>query len=136
VGDGSEMEWLRNHLQNADFRGIRRGEDLAQDYANMDVFVFPSRTDTFGNVVLEALASGVPAVVTSAGGPKFIVDHGSSGFVGQNDAEFIEYTARLLRDAELRQTMARAARKRACRESWDEVFCRVYEGYRNVLKPD
>jgi glycosyltransferase involved in cell wall biosynthesis len=72
VGDGSELNWRRSRLRNAGFPGIRRGGNLNRDYANMDVFVFPSRTDTFGNVVLEALASGVPAVVTGAGCPKFI----------------------------------------------------------------
>lgn len=134
VGDGSELGWLRNHLQNADFPGIRRGDDLSQDYANMDVFAFPSRTDTFGNVVLEAFASGVPAVVTSAGGPKFIVKDGVSGFVAQTDAEFIERTACLLRDAALRQTMARAAREQARGESWDEVFGKVYDGYLTAIR--
>jgi phosphatidylinositol alpha 1,6-mannosyltransferase len=133
IGDGSEMEWLRSHLQFADFRGIRRGEDLSSDYADMDVFAFPSRTDTFGNVVLEAFASGVPAVVTSAGGPKFTVRHGQSGFVAQSDAEFIEYTARLLRDAALRRNMSCAAREQARGESWDEVFRRIYDGYRRAV---
>lgn len=69
----------------------------------MDVFVFPSRTDTFGNVVLEALASGVPAVVTDAGGPKFIVNAGSSGFIARDAAEFAARTAPLLKDPELRR---------------------------------
>ena len=69
VGDGSDREWLSHNLAAADLPGILRGEALAEAYANMDVFVFPSRTDTFGNVVLEAFASGRPAVVTDAGGP-------------------------------------------------------------------
>lgn len=129
VGDGSELGWLRGQLRNADFRGIRRGEELSEDYANMDVFVFPSRTDTFGNVVLEALASGVPAVVTSAGGPKYIVKDGISGLVAGTDAEFIVHTSRLLRDAALREKMARAAREQAYGEAWDDVFAKVYEGY-------
>jgi glycosyltransferase involved in cell wall biosynthesis len=134
VGDGSELDWLRGHLRNADFQGIRRGEDLSRDYADMDVFAFPSRTDTFGNVVLEAFASGVPAVVTNAGGPKFIVNHGVSGLVAQTDAGFAEHTARLLRDASLRGEMSRAAREQARGESWDEVFGKVYDGYLTALR--
>lgn len=130
VGDGSEVEWLRSHLRRADFRGIRRGEDLSRDYADMDVFAFPSRTDTFGNVILEAFASGVPAVVTNAGGPKFTVKHGQTGFVAQSDGEFIEYTVQLLRHAALRSNMARAAREHACGESWDDVFEGIYDCYR------
>lgn len=129
VGDGSEREWLLQNLTAADLPGIQRGEELARSYADMDLFVFPSRTDTFGNVVLEAFASGVPAVVTDAGGPKFIVKHGVSGFVAASDAEFVERTAELLRDAELRRRMAAAARAQACGESWDAVFDKVYEGY-------
>jgi phosphatidylinositol alpha 1,6-mannosyltransferase len=130
VGDGSERTWLKENLADADFPGILRGEELAEAYANMDVFAFPSRTDTFGNVVLEAFASGTPAVVTDGGGPKFIVRDGISGYVAGSDLQFIECAARLLRDADLRSKMARAAREQASGESWDAVFDKVYEGYR------
>jgi glycosyltransferase involved in cell wall biosynthesis len=129
IGDGSEKDWLTQNLTAADLPGIQRGEDLARSYANMDAFVFPSRTDTFGNVVLEAFASGVPAIVTHSGGPKFIVNHGVTGFVAQSDAEFIEHTAKLLNDAALRRRMAQAAREQAAGESWDSVFDKVYAGY-------
>jgi glycosyltransferase involved in cell wall biosynthesis len=132
IGDGSEKEWLQQNLTAADIPGIQRGEELARSYANMDVFVFPSRTDTFGNVVLEAFASGVPAVVTNAGGPKFIVNPGVTGFVAQSDSEFIEYTAKLLTDPALRKSMADAAREQARGESWDSVFEKVYAGYQCV----
>jgi glycosyltransferase involved in cell wall biosynthesis len=134
VGDGSEREWLSQNLGAADLPGVLKGEDLAQVYANMDVFVFPSRTETFGNVVLESFASGVPAVVTDAGGPKFIVREGISGSVGRNDTEFVDLTLRLLRDEPLRLQMARAAREQACGESWDSVFEKVYDGYRVAIE--
>ena len=62
-----------------------RGEALAAAYANMDLFVFPSHTDTFGNVVLEALASGVPAIVTPDGGPRTIVRDGETGRIVPDD---------------------------------------------------
>jgi glycosyltransferase involved in cell wall biosynthesis len=130
VGEGSEREWLEQNLAAADLPGIQRGEDLARYYANMDVFVFPSRTDTFGNVVLEAFASGVPAVVTDGGGPKFIVNRGVTGFVAHDAAEFIEHTARLMKDSALRRQMAAAAREQASGESWDTVFEKVFEGYK------
>ena len=135
VGDGSERAWLGKHLTAADLPGILRGEPLAEAYANMDVFVFPSRTDTFGNVVLEAFASGIPAIVTNAGGPRFIVRHGVSGLVAQHDADFIAHTALLLRDADLRRRMAAAARDQACQESWDSVFDQVYGGYETARSP-
>lgn len=130
VGDGSEREWLRANLESAELPGILRGDELADAYANMDVFVFPSRTDTFGNVVLEAFASQVPAVVTDAGGPRFIVRDGTSGFVARSESEFIAQTGRLLRDGELRRRMGQAAREQAAGESWDAVFEKVYDGYR------
>ena len=76
VGHGNEEASLRAALTRADFAGVLRGAELAQAYADMDVLVFPSHTDTFGNVVLEALASCVPAIVTCDGGPKFIVREG------------------------------------------------------------
>jgi len=134
VGDGSDREWLAQNLAAADLPGILRGEALAEAYANMDVFVFPSRTDTFGNVVLEAFASGRPAVVTGAGGPRFIVRDGISGFVAHSEAAFIERTMRLLCDTELREKMGADARTQACAESWDSVFEQVYDGYRVALQ--
>jgi phosphatidylinositol alpha 1,6-mannosyltransferase len=70
VGQGSEEGMLRRELAaNAIFAGVLRGEALAVAYANMDLLVFPSHTDTFGIVVIEALASGVPAIVTPDSGP-------------------------------------------------------------------
>src|SRR5262249_35339065 len=68
VGEGSERSWLQRVMKRADLPGVLRGEELARAYASMDAFVFPSATDTFGNVVLEAMASGVPALVTPYGG--------------------------------------------------------------------
>jgi glycosyltransferase involved in cell wall biosynthesis len=84
-------------------------------------------------VVLEAFASGVPAVVTDAGGPKFIVRNGVSGFVARSDEDFIACTARLLNDSDLRRRMSAAARLQASAESWDEVFDKVYDGYTAAL---
>jgi len=68
VGHGGDEAWLRERMPRAEFTGVLRGEELSRAYANMDLFVFPSHTDTFGNVVLEALASGVPAIVTPTEG--------------------------------------------------------------------
>ncbi len=79
VGHGGDEDWLREQLPRAEYTGVLRGEELSAAYARMDVFVFPSHTDTFGNVVLEALASGVPAVVTPDGGPCTIVRDGADG---------------------------------------------------------
>ena len=132
VGHGSEEASLRRDLQEAEFAGVLRGEALAQAYANMDVLVFPSHTDTFGNVVLEALASGVPAVVTPDGGPKFIVRDGETGFVTEND-RFSSAVAELVRDRARLDEMRLKAREYALGCSWDAVFERVYAGYETVF---
>jgi phosphatidylinositol alpha 1,6-mannosyltransferase len=132
VGHGSDEAELRIELAEAEFAGVLRGAALAQAYANMDVLVFPSHTDTFGNVVLEALASGVPAVVTRDGGPKFIVRDGETGFVTEDD-HFAAAVANLVRDRAQLDGMRLKARQYALGCSWDAVFDRVYAGYETLL---
>src|SRR5271163_870987 len=128
IGQGGDEALLRAQLPEARFAGVLRGEALAAAYANMDLFVFPSHTETFGNVVLEALASGVPAIVTPDGGPKYIVREGETGFVAE-DAGFSAAIAALIEDPARREKMRCAARQYALGCSWDAVFGRVYEAY-------
>ena len=132
VGHGSEEAALRAALPDADFPGVLKGEALATAYANMDLFVFPSETDTFGNVVLEALASGVPAVVTHGGGPKFIVRDGVTGLV-REPAEFADAIAELAGLPVRLAAMRLAARQYTHGCSWDAVFDGVQVAYRNAL---
>jgi phosphatidylinositol alpha 1,6-mannosyltransferase len=132
VGHGSDEAWLRTHLHRAEFTGVLRGEALATAYANMDLFVFPSHTDTFGNVVLEALASGVPAVVTPDGGPRTIVRDGQTGRIVP-DAEFTTAVVDILGDPARHAAMRQAARTYALSASWDSVFEGVYAGYEAML---
>ncbi len=134
AGSGSERAGLERAIQRAEFTGVLSGEALATAYANMDVFVFPSETDTFGNVVQEALASGVPAVVANKGGPRFIVADGVDGFIADDDSGFCAAVERLARDAPLRRAMAEAAGRKTALRSWDRVFEEVYEGYAAALR--
>ncbi len=134
VGDGSEREWLIQNLKHADLPGILRGEELSAAYADMDVFLFPSRTDTFGNVVQEAMASGAPSIVTDSGGPKFIIRDGITGYVTHSDDEFIECTAELLQDRERLSRMRAAGLEQAASASWDRVFEGVYAGYGEAVR--
>jgi glycosyltransferase involved in cell wall biosynthesis len=131
-GGGGEEAWLRERLPRAEFAGVLRGEELAKAYANMDLFVFPSHTDTFGNVVLEAFSSGVPAVVTPDGGPKTIVRDGTTGRIVE-DAEFASAVAGILGHPETHAAMREAARAHALTMSWDAVFEGVYAGYEAML---
>ncbi len=128
VGQGSEEAGLRLQLQTAYFMGVQRGDDLAQSYADMDLFVFPSETDTFGNVVLEALASGVPCAVTTGGGPKFIVQDGVTGVVRQA-AELPAAISTLVKDEPRLRSMRQAARAYALTCEWDTIFEDVYANY-------
>ena len=132
IGQGSEEEELRQQLAQAEFRGVLRGEALSRAYAEMDLLVFPSHTDTFGNVVLEALASGVPAVVTHDGGPKSIVRDGATGFV-RYDEEFAETVGAAMNDPVRHQQMRAAARRYAEGASWDSIFERVCAAYAPLL---
>jgi glycosyltransferase involved in cell wall biosynthesis len=79
VGDGPARESLARAYPQAAFLGVRTGEALAQTYAAADVFVFPSRTDTFGNVLLEALSSGVPVAAFPVAGPKDVITDAKVG---------------------------------------------------------
>lgn len=131
VGHGGDEKWLRERMHRAEFTGVLRGEALARAYASMDIFVFPSHTDTFGNVVLEALASGVPAVVTPSGGPKTIVRDGETGRVVPDD-QFASAISSILADPARHAAMRHAARAYAEKASWDLVFEGVYSGYRDL----
>jgi phosphatidylinositol alpha 1,6-mannosyltransferase len=132
VGHGGEEVWLRERLSLAEFTGVLRGAELARAYANMDAFVFPSHTDTFGNVVLEALASGVPAIVTPDGGPARIVRDGETGFI-RADGDFAGAIAKLAADTTTHAAMRERARQDALSASWDAVFEDVYVTYATVL---
>lgn len=129
VGTGSERNWLERQMQTTSFTGVLKGEALARAYANFDLFVFPSRTDTFGNVVLEAQASGVPAIVSDQGGPKFIIRDGKTGLVARSNSEFLKATLSLMSQPELHSQMREAARELAWRASWDNVFEQVWQAY-------
>jgi glycosyltransferase involved in cell wall biosynthesis len=133
VGDGAERRWLERNLRRAEFTGVLLNDALAEAYANMDVFAFPSHTDTFGNVILEALASGVPPIVMNSGGPKYLVDHGVSGFVSRNEEEFIEFAAQLMSSPDQHRKMREQARNEALKRSWERVFEGVYRAYETAI---
>ena len=132
VGEGSERAYLEANMTTAELPGFLEGEKLSEAYANMDVFVFPSDTDAYGNVVQEANASGVPCIVTDQGGPKFIVQEGKTGFVAKNLDEFVKYSIELIDDREKLDRMKKESLDFALTRSWDSVFENVYETYRQA----
>ena len=133
VGHGSEQAWLQANLKHGAFPGVLKDEALARAYANFDLFVFPSFTDTYGNVINEAMASGAPCIVTTGGGPKYLIEDGSTGVVANSEQHFIETVLGIMRDPERHSEMRRAAREHAVANSWDRVFERLFDQYGKVL---
>lgn len=134
VGEGSERAWLRENMRGeVELPGLLRGDPLADAYASMDMFLFPSETDTFGNVILEALASGLPALVGDQGGPKFLVKEGKTGFVCSDTNAFAKAAEALIRDRQRLAVMREKARQASLARSWSTVFQGIYEQYRYAL---
>jgi len=126
VGDGPSLEELRRRHQDPRiaFTGFLDGEELATAVASADVLVFPSTTDTFGNAVLEAQASGLPAIVSNRGGPQEIVTtHGSGVVVDVAEPGAVAQAMdRLLGDSDLRGDMRRRALRNAAGRGWEQVL--------------
>jgi glycosyltransferase involved in cell wall biosynthesis len=130
VGAGSEAEWLRANLRRGEFAGTLHGEALAAAFAEMDAMVFPSHTDTFGLVVLEAMSSGVPVILTEAAGRRVGVVDGESGIC---TGDFAEGVRRLIRTPGLRERMGARAREHALERGWGRVFENLQAIYRSGL---
>jgi glycosyltransferase involved in cell wall biosynthesis len=136
VGDGPDRAALAARIPNAIFTGFLGGEDLATAYASSDIFFFPSDTESFGNVTLEAMASGLPTVCADATGSRSLVVDGVTGFLappGDGAASF-EALARLLADDDLRVKMGAAARTRSLEFSWDETMAGLLARYQALVK--
>ena len=134
VGEGSEKEWLLNNLQFGEFTGVLHGDALAESFANMDAFVFPSQTDTFGLVLLEAMASGVPVVVSPETGVRAGVRHGVTGFHAADLNSFTQSVLHLMNSEAVRREMSFAACDYARSQSWCGIFQQLYWTYETGLK--
>lgn len=131
IGDGAlreELEWKFDGT-GTHFTGYLYGEDLAHAYASSDVFMFTGANETFGQVVQEAHASGLPAVIIDQGGITDLVDDGFTGYLCPPDAEaFARAVIRLRDDPALLHRMSKNARAAVERNSWDAVMAQL-EGY-------
>src|SRR5438093_2174951 len=128
VGHGPYSEALAKMLPEAFFTGYLSGTELATAYASADIFVFPSTTDTFGNVILEAQASGLPVVVSDSGGPKELVADKANGLITRShDVEdFTRAIRALVTDREVRERMANSAPKSVTDRSWPRAFAKFW----------
>ncbi len=134
AGDGPYLDAMRGELKGvpAYFTGYLEGQDLEALYATCDLFVFPSSTDTFGNVVLEAQASGLPVIVTDRGGPRENVIEGETGLVipARDPVALKEAILALLNDPGRMKEMGRAARLYIEGRSFESAFrqtCKIYQ---------
>jgi phosphatidylinositol alpha 1,6-mannosyltransferase len=136
IGDGPEMAAMRAGLKNGVFAGFLHGEELARAYASSDIFFFPSESETFGNVTLEAMASGLAAVNAIASGSNSLVEEGVTGHLvsAQDEQGFALRLATLAGDPDLRSRMGEAARARALGYSWDKVLSGLLQSYMDVLR--
>jgi glycosyltransferase involved in cell wall biosynthesis len=139
VGDGPARAGLERELAGAPatFTGFLQGDDLATAYASADLFVFPSATETFGQVIQEAMASGLPVVAARAGGALDLIREGETGlFFAPGSPADLRAAARELLDApERRAAMGRAARAAAERRTWSHVLDALLEHYTRVIRP-
>jgi len=124
VGHGPYSEAFEKSLPEAFFTGYLRGNELATAYASADIFVFPSTTDTFGNVILEAQACGLPVVVSDSGGPKELVEDNANGLITKShDVDDLARAIRaLVTDPALRDRMGKSARNSVTDRSWPNAF--------------
>jgi glycosyltransferase involved in cell wall biosynthesis len=134
VGDGPMRETLQQACPDAVFTGALPHAEVATAMASADVFLFPSRTDTLGNVVLEAQASGLPVLVSDAGGPRENILDGESGFVcaERGALDMPVQALHLASDRTLRVSMGEAARRYALSRSWASAMVPLYDAYREV----
>jgi glycosyltransferase involved in cell wall biosynthesis/predicted metal-dependent phosphoesterase TrpH len=136
AGGGPEQEMLQERLgEHASFLGWLKGTELATAYANADVFLFPSATDTFGQVILEAQASGLPVVAVAQGGPLTLIEHRVSGLLCDAQPQALaDAVIELAGSPLLRRRIAAAGLARVRERTWEAAMERLADGYEHVLK--
>lgn len=138
VGDGPMMNSLRSEFPDAVFCGMRRGEDLARHYAAMDVLLFASETETFGNVLLEGMASGLATVSYRYAASADMVLDGINGLQAEKGDEEGFYSAmrRLLEDGEMIRRLGKQARRTVNSRTWDSIHDRFEELLASVAREE
>ncbi len=135
AGGGPEEEMLRRRLgEHATFLGWREGQELAAVYASADAFLFASRTDTFGQVILEAQASGLPVVAVDEGGPSALIRHGETGLLAPAEAtELSRALLAVVQTPPLAERIRKTAQARVAERTWEGSLGRLASGYRTAL---
>ncbi len=136
TGDGPYAGHLKKNAPgNMHLTGYLKGMELAEIYASCDVFLFPSSTETFGNVVLEAMASGLPVIAADAGGVKDSIRHTSDGFLckARNALSFTKAMEKFLKNPDLAVSMGAEARRHTLNKSWNSIFDGLLKDYQEIL---
>jgi glycosyltransferase involved in cell wall biosynthesis len=137
VGDGPAREDLKAHFAGtpAHFVGYLHGEELSQAYASADLFAFPSSLETFGLVVTEAMAAGIPVVASRVGGIPDVVEEGMTGYtfeIGDADG-LVDGVRRLIADRARMKEMGKLARAYAETQTWEHMMDEVIEHYQRII---
>ena len=134
TGDGPAQSKLRRELPNAIFMGYKGGEDLAEIYASLDLFIHPGPNETFCQAVQEALSSGVPCIVPKTGGPADLVRHGATGYViNTHRPDELEAAVLHFKLRNDRLKMALAARESVQKRTWPIINSQLLNHYNELL---
>jgi len=136
VGDGPYLEQMKRSMNNlpVTFTGFLRGEELAQAYASSDIFIFPSTTDTFGKVVLEAQASGLPVIVSDRGGPRENLIDEKTGFIAsaEDPDSYLSAALKLIDNPGLLNWTRQNAREYSKNRSFESAYLKLWDSYHTV----
>lgn len=137
VGDGPIKPDLEASLEKTDgnyaFAGIKKGIELAELYASCDIFAFPSRTETFGQVVLEAMASGLSVVCYDAPGVRDLVHDKENGYLANSYNDFEHCIELLIRDESLRNSYCKKSREFSLKRSWELILDELIKEYEKLI---
>lgn len=136
TGEGPELQRCKKEFPTSTiFTGYKKGKELAEIYSSSDIFVFPSPTETFGNVVLEAMASGLPVIAANAGGVKETVRNEVNGLLFRpgDSQELTHLIKKLIEDKSLRNSLRDGGNSTVLQRSWDNIFDGLIDTYNKVL---
>lgn len=135
VGDGPARDDVARRCPAAHLAGMRTGDDLAAHYASADLFLFPSLTETYGNVTPEAMASGLPVVAYDYAAASQLIRHGENGMLASLDQsdEFTRHAVWLATHPAAARALGEAARRTACENDWDRIVAQLEGVFASVL---